>query len=118
MLHVYGIPNCDTVKKARTWLEQNDIHYCFHNFKQEIPTLEQLTEWCEAVGWETLLNKQSSTWRALSEEEKAGAINTQAAVQLMLKNTSIIKRPVVTDESGAVLSVGFKVENFEALATA
>lgn len=118
MIHVYGIPNCDTVKKARTWLDAQSIPYTFHNFKTEPPSKVLLLDWCKQAGWEKLLNKQSSTWRALDDDEKATATNAKKAVAIMMKNYSIIKRPVITDTHGMVLAIGFNIATMESLALA
>ncbi len=112
MLHLYGIPNCDTVKKARTWLDNRELTYSFHNFKMEKPTKSMLKQWCRQAGWQKLVNKQSSTWRALSAEQQAAITDANAAVAVMQQQPSIIKRPVVTDDGGNVLTVGFQDAGF------
>mgnify|MGYP002145554486 CR=1 FL=1 len=79
MVHVYGIPNCDTVKKATTWLKKRRIDFVFHDFKQETIPDQQLKSWCDALSWETVLNKKSSTWRALDPATQAGINNNRSA---------------------------------------
>ena len=104
MIHVYGIPNCDTVKKARTWLDTHGIGYTFHDYKKEGADPARLAAWSDAVGWETLLNRRGTTFRGLSEADKAD-IDRSKALRLMVANASLIRRPVV-EHAGGVL-VGF-----------
>jgi arsenate reductase (glutaredoxin) len=92
---VYGIPNCDTVKKARAWLDGNGVAYRFHDFKKAGVPPDRLQDWSRAVGWEKLLNRQGTTWRKLDPAVQAGAADEAGARQLMLAQPSIIKRPVV-----------------------
>lgn len=108
-LHVYGIPNCDTVKKARRWLDERNVSYVFHDFKKEGVTAEKLQQWSDSIGWETLLNRKGTTWRQLPEEDKAD-VDGNKAIALMQKNTSLIKRPVVESKSG--ISTGFDESRF------
>mgnify|MGYP000857318076 CR=1 FL=1 len=104
-MDVYGIPNCDTVKKALNFLKANNAAYTFHDFKKEGVSREQLEKWAKQLGWETLLNKRGTTWRKLSPEVQA-SVHTQAdAIRLMQEHSSLIKRPVV--EKGNTLSAGF-----------
>lgn len=109
MLHVYGIKNCETVKKALAWLDSHGVKYTFHDFKKEALTPALLDGWIKAVGWETLLNRKGTTWRALPEKVREG-INAASARTLMLENPSIIKRPVVVQ--GANVSCGFDAAEF------
>jgi arsenate reductase (glutaredoxin) len=102
---VYGIPNCDTTKKALTFLKKNKIVFTFHDYKQEGISKVKLEAWCKKTGWETIFNKRSTTWRELSEEEKKKVTDQTAAINIMLKNNSIIKRPVI--EIGEKLITGF-----------
>jgi Spx/MgsR family transcriptional regulator len=106
----YGIPNCDTVKKARTWLEGRGIDYAFHDYKKEGADPGKLAAWSEAVGWETLLNRRGTTFRGLSEADKAD-IDRAKALRLMEANPSLIRRPVV-EHAGGVL-VGFDPDAWE-----
>ena len=109
MITLYGIPNCDTVSKARKWLAAKNIEFQFHNFKKDGLDKETLQGWVESLGWEVLLNKRGMTWRKLSDEQKAD-INKTKAIAIMLENTSIIKRPVL-DIDGQFY-VGFKPEMY------
>jgi len=113
MFTVYGIPNCNTVKKARTWLEQNNIEYTFHDYKKKGITSEKIQEWFKKYPWEKLVNKAGTTWKALSEEEKALVINEESAIDLMIKKTSVIKRPVIEDAAGKAIALGFSEKEFE-----
>jgi len=105
MIILYGIPNCDTVKKARTWLDENGVEYQFHDFKKQGVPPEQLKRWAQAAGWEVLLNRKGTTWRKLDEAAQAGAKDSAGAQALMLANPSVIKRPVV--DWGKDITVGF-----------
>ncbi len=95
MIEVYGIPNCNTVKKAIEWLKEKSLPYRFHDYKKEGIREEKLKEWCGYFGWENLINKAGTTYKKLSEDEKAAIVDEQSAIQIMLSNTSIIRRPVV-----------------------
>jgi len=108
---MYGIPNCDTIKKAKKWLEANGIDYEFHNYKKEGITKSKLKEWCKQTDWEILLNRRGTTWRKLDDATKE-SINKTSAIDIMTEETSIIKRPVV--ETGKELLVGFSEDKFEA----
>ena len=108
---LYGIPNCDTVKKARVWLDGMDIAYIFHDYKKAGADAGQLAGWCDAKGWETILNRAGTTFKKLPDVDKADL--TQAkAIELMLGQPSMIKRPVVEHEGG--LLVGFKEAEWQA----
>lgn len=109
MYKVYGIPNCDTVKKAITWLKENDIPFKFHNYKKEGISQEKLNEWLTQEPWDVLVNKAGTTWKKLSEEEKAN--DHTSAIALMLDKTSVIKRPII--EGDKIVAIGFKSENYE-----
>lgn len=109
MLHIYGIKNCDTVKKSLAWLDGHGTKYTFHDFKKETLTAAQLDGWLKAVGWEVLLNRKGTTWRGLPDNVREG-VNEKTARALMLENPSIIKRPVVV--SGKTVSVGFDADDF------
>jgi Spx/MgsR family transcriptional regulator len=91
----YGIPNCDTVKKARAWLAEHGIAYRFHDFKKEGVPLAHLDRWIEELGWEKLVNRQGTTWRKLDPAAQAGVTNAASAKKLMLDHVSVIKRPIV-----------------------
>ena len=102
---IYGIKNCDTMKKARAWLEAEGVAYDFHDYKSEGIDRTRLEAWSKAVGWETLLNRAGMTFRAVPEKDKAG-ITEKKAIALMLAQPSMIKRPVI--DRGGKLLVGFK----------
>jgi len=114
MITVYGIPNCDTMKKARRWLEANDINYIFHDYKKQGIDEKQLRQWVKQAGWETLLNRRGMMWRKLDESVKE-QINESSAIQVMLDTPSIIKRPVLVKD-GKVQFVGFKESEYQTLA--
>ena len=111
---LYGIPNCDTVKKARTWLADNGHDFIFHDFKKQGLSRELVDGWLEQLGWETLVNRKGMTWRKLSDERKAQIVDKASAAELMLENPSVIKRPVLEAEDG--LLVGFRPELYAARA--
>lgn len=102
---LYGIPNCDTTKKAMAFLNKRGVDFIFHDYKQQGVSRSKLEAWCMQVGWQTLFNKRSTTWRELSEADREKAVNQTAVVKLMLEHSSIIKRPVI--EFGNELMVGF-----------
>jgi len=104
---IYGIPNCDTMKKARAWLEGHGVAYAFHDYRASGLEPETLDKWVERLGWEVLLNKASTSFRALPEKDRQG-IDAARAKALMLANPTIIKRPIL-DFDGRLL-VGFKPE--------
>ncbi|HRO03684.1 MAG TPA: ArsC family reductase [Terricaulis sp.] len=108
---LYGIKNCDTMKKARVWLEAKGVDFTFHDYKAEGVEKAALERWAKAVGWEVLLNRAGTTFRALPEGDKQG-LNEKKAIALMLKQPSMIKRPVL--EQGAKIIVGFKPEIYAA----
>ena len=109
---VYGIPNCDTVKKARAWLAANGVEYTFHDFKKDGVPPASLDRWIEELGWEKLVNRKGTTWRKLDAAVQAGVTDAKSARQLMLENVSVIKRPVV--EWGTKATVGFDEAGFTA----
>lgn len=111
MLKLYGIKNCDSMKKAFTWLGERDIPYEFHDYKKSGVPRDRLVAWCRTLGWKTLLNTKGSTWRKLTPEQQD--ITTQGkAVALMLEQPSIIRRPVI-ETAGGHLLVGFDPTMFE-----
>lgn len=111
MIRLYGIPNCDTVKKARVWLQTEGVAYEFHDFKKHAPTAEQLERWTAAVGWERLLNRQGTTWRKLDAQTQAAVSDARSAQLLMAAQPSVIKRPVVEAAGGEVI-VGFDSDKY------
>tara|TARA_B100000678_G_scaffold279593_1_gene275433 strand:+ start:1083 stop:1430 length:348 start_codon:yes stop_codon:yes gene_type:complete len=100
-----GIPNCDTVKKARRWLDAQGIEHTFRDFKKDGPSQDEIMRWGEAAGWDVLLNKRGTTFRNLDEGEKAD-LTQDKAIALMVQHPSLIKRPVLDHENGTL--VGFK----------
>ncbi|MCG6939448.1 MAG: ArsC family reductase [Gammaproteobacteria bacterium] len=112
MIIIYGIPNCDTMKKARKWLDDNNLDYEFHDYKKRGVPEKNLKQWVSKAGWETVLNKRGTTWRKLDDDIK-NDISETSAIQLMLDNPSIIKRPVL--ECGKSLLIGFNEEEYKTL---
>jgi arsenate reductase (glutaredoxin) len=110
---LYGIRNCDTVKKARQWLEERQIAYTFHDFKTQGVPPEQLDHWLGQVGWEPLLNRKGTTWRKLEPAIQSEAVGTAGARALMLAQSSVIKRPVVEWGSATAVTVGFKADDWQ-----
>lgn len=106
-IKIYGIRNCDTMKKARAWLDGHGVEYGFHDYKIEGIDQKRLEAWCQAVGWEVLLNRAGTTFRKLPELDKK-VLDKRKAVALMQAQPSLIKRPVL--EIGDRLLVGFKPE--------
>ncbi|QCK86976.1 arsenate reductase [Phreatobacter aquaticus] len=109
---IYGIKTCDTVRKARTWLDSHHIAHRFHDFRAEGLDRPTLEAWVAALGWETVLNRQSTTFKELPEAERAG-IDRDAAIRLMLAHPTLVKRPVL-DRDGRY-SVGFKPDVYAGL---
>ncbi len=112
MITVYGIPNCDTVKKARTWLSTHGIKHQFHDFKKQgVPA--ELPTWVDVLGWETLVNRKGTTWRKLEPAAQAAVHDAASALALMQDHASVIKRPVVVWAPGQ-LTVGFDAAAWQA----
>jgi arsenate reductase (glutaredoxin) len=112
-MKVYGIKNCDTVKKALKWLDDNQVSYEFHDFKKLGVTEDKLEQWSTKTGWEPLLNKRGTTWKKLDVEVQSKVTDKVAAFALMQDKTSVIKRPVVETPSGVLL--GFDEEAYKSL---
>ena len=110
MYTLYGIKNCDTVKKARNWLDQNGIAYRFHDFRTDGLTLELLQHFAGHSDWNKLLNRSSTSWRQLSIEQQSD-LSQEKALQLMLTIPTLIKRPVLDTHS--TLIIGYKAENYQ-----
>lgn len=108
-IHIYGIPNCDTVKKARAWLTERGVACQFHDFKKEGVDAAALNAWCEALGWDKLLNRQGTTWRKLAPDSQQAVTDSNSGQGLMREQSSVIKRPVVDWGEGAKprFTVGF-----------
>jgi len=109
MTVLYGIPNCDTIKKAKKWLTDHSIDFSFHDFRKDGLEKKTLDKWSKQVGWETLLNKRGTTWRSVEQSTKDN-INQASALDLMLENPAMIKRPVLT--SGDATSEGFQYSDY------
>jgi Spx/MgsR family transcriptional regulator len=112
MIHLYGIPNCDTVKKARSWLETHGRDYTFHDYKKEGADPDRLAAWIAAAGLDAVVNRKGTTFRKLSDSEKMATEDSHTAVALLVQHTSVIKRPIV-EHAGGVL-VGFREEEWSA----
>jgi Spx/MgsR family transcriptional regulator len=111
MTTLYGIPNCDSVKKARVWLTEHDVSYHFHDFKKQGVPTELLPGWIKAVGLDKLINRKGPTWRKLDPALQASVVDAASATAVMLAHSSVIKRPVVVWADGSV-TVGFDVGLF------
>ncbi len=112
-LTVYGIPNCDSVKKARTWLGAQGLAHTFHDFKKQGVPEAELGQWLKTCGWETVLNRKGTSWRQLDAATQAGVVDAASAQALMLAQASVIKRPVIAWPSGRI-TVGFTPEQWPA----
>ena len=112
MIKLYGIANCDTIKKARTWLNDNGIDYEFHDYKKLGVPEDALKKWCKQLGWEALLNKRGTTWRKLDDKVRDN-VTEESARQIMLDNPSIIKRPLL-DKDGQ-FTLGFSADAYRDL---
>ena len=112
MIKVYGIPNCDTMKQARRWLEANGVEYEFHDYNKSGVPANRLKQWVSKASWETLLNRRGTTWRKLDESVRNG-IDEAAAISVMLAHPSSIKRPVL--EAGKLLLIGFNEAEYRKL---
>lgn len=109
-LTIYGIPNCDMVKKARAWLDQRKVAYVFHDYKKAGADPKKLAKWCGEAGWETVLNRAGTTFKKLPDAAKSG-LDQKKAIALMVEQPSMIKRPIVEHPGG--LLVGFKADEWE-----
>ncbi len=111
-MKIYGIPNCDTIKKTLDWFKANSIAYEFQDYKKESITAAKLKSWFKQVGIDVIINKKSTTWKALSVEEQQAMSNEKTAIAIILKNESIIKRPVI-EQNEKVIMVGFKQTDYD-----
>ncbi len=102
---VYGIPNCNSVKKALDWLDDNKIKYTFHNYKKEGITIEKLQQWCKKLNWETIFNTKGTTWKKIATQYQNKKLTQKEAIDIMIENTSIIKRPII--ETSNKLIIGY-----------
>jgi Spx/MgsR family transcriptional regulator len=112
MIQLYGIPNCDTIKKARAWLEGRGVEYRFHDYKRDGIDESRLRGWVDELGWEALVNRRGTTWRRLPEEVRE-QMDTEAAIRIMLETPSIIRRPVL--DTGQLRHLGFSDTDYERL---
>ena len=112
MYTLYGIPNCNTVKKAMDWLKKNDIAYEFHDYKKKGITEVKLKEWIAQIGWEVLVNKRGTTWKGLDETVQTSITNNHSAIGLMIEKTSVIKRPII-ENGNKIVTVGFDEKEYE-----
>lgn len=111
-MKLYGIPNCNSVKKARDWLDANHITYEFHDFKKQGIDEATIQNWLAQYPWEKLINRAGLTWRGLDEATKSGIINNASAIKLMQIKTSVIKRPILVKES-KILALGFDENTYK-----
>lgn len=111
MIELYGINNCDTVKKARTWLNEHGIDHQFHDFKKQAPSPETIEQWLQHIPLNTLLNKRGTTWRTLTPEQQADCTDQQQAILLMSAKPSLIKRPILIADGKA--HCGFSSEQYQ-----
>lgn len=109
-IRFYGIPNCDTVKRARAWLDGRGVAFVFHDYKKEGAEAARLADWCKARGWEAILNRAGTTFRKVPEAEREG-LDERRAIALMVAQPSMIRRPIVEHPGG--LLVGFKPDEWE-----
>jgi len=111
---LYGIPNCDTVKKARTWLTDQGFEYVFHDFKKQGLPEKALNHWLTTLGWETVVNRKGTSWRKLSPSEQASVTSAHTAKPFLLANPSLVKRPVIEWQSakGTDITVGYQPEQW------
>ena len=112
VLTLYGIPNCDTVKKARHWLEQHGVSYRFHDYKKAGIDAATLKRWCQELGYGQVLNQRGTSWRKLTEAERS-PLNESRALQLMQAQPSLIKRPLI--DTGSRLLLGFSESSYQSL---
>jgi arsenate reductase len=113
-MKLYGIPNCSSVKKAREWLDSNNVAYEFHDFKKQGIDPTTLQNWLNQQPWEKLVNRAGMTWRSLSDAEKSTVRDSATAADLMQAKTSVIKRPVLV-EGDRILMLGFDADKYRVL---
>jgi Spx/MgsR family transcriptional regulator len=109
---LYGISNCDTVKKAKNWLEKKQLNYNFHDFRKQGLEAETIQDWLTQISWEKLLNKRSTTWRNL-EPEVQQSVNADNIIELLVKNPTLIKRPVL--KVNGIINVGFNTDTYQGI---
>ena len=111
-IQLFGIPNCDTVKKARKWCDANGVDYAFHDYKKEGVDRDRLERWADECGWEPLLNRRGTTYRKLDDADKSD-MDRDKALALLVKHPSMIKRPIAQHEDGSRILVGFNESEWE-----
>ena len=116
MITVYGIPNCDTVQRARAWLHANALSHRFHDFRKEGVPESGLDRWLQAPGWDALVNRRGTTWRRLDEATRTAVVDAASARVVLLANPSLIRRPVVDWGAGNACTVGFDSVRWAAFA--
>ena len=112
MITLYGIKNCDTIRKARRWLAEHDVEYRFHDFRADGLNEDMLIPWIDELGWEALLNRRGTTWRKLPQPER-DSIDRGSAIHLMLTQPAVIRRPLL--DTGRVRHIGFSEETYRSL---
>ncbi|MBU2709744.1 ArsC family reductase [Zooshikella harenae] len=110
MITLFGISQCDTIRKARKWLDANNIIYTFHDFRRQGLTTEQVHAWCAELGWEKVLNKRGTTWRQLPEDTK-NTVNETSIIELLAAHPTLIKRPIL--DTGRQRLIGFRETNYQ-----
>lgn len=118
MFKVYGIPNCDTIKKTQKWLDGKQVKFESHNYRKDGVDRDTLEKWLDQQPLEKLLNKASTTFKALSDDAKQAALTREGAIELMLEKPTVIKRPVIENADGKVVAIGFKEAEYEELFSA
>lgn len=113
-MKLYGTPNCNTVKKARAWLDEHGVAYEFHDYKKQGVDLAMLESWLAQMPWEKLVNRAGMTWRGLSDAEKSAVTDNASAVALMIEKPSVIRRPVMAD-GARLVTIGFDASEYAAL---
>lgn len=113
-MHLFGIPNCNTVKKARDFLSSHQVDYTFHDFKKQGVSAKLLANWTQQMPWEQLVNRAGMTWRNLSDAEKLAVVDAESAIDLMLNKSSVIKRPVLVRDD-TIIALGFSEAAYQAL---
>ncbi|RYF38710.1 MAG: ArsC family reductase [Comamonadaceae bacterium] len=114
---LYGIPNCDTVKRARAWLDDHALAYRFHDFKKDGVPEAELDRWLATPGWETVVNRRGTTWRRLDDATRDSVVDASSARAVLIANASLIKRPVVSWAPGTPATVGFDAASWAARST-
>ncbi|MPW35216.1 ArsC family reductase [Vibrio sp. B1Z05] len=107
---MYGIPNCDTIKKAKKWLQEHQIEFTFHDYRKQGITSDMVSEFCDHLGWELVLNKRGTTYRQLDDEQKQ-SLNHDSAITLLVEHPAMIKRPII--RVGEQLHIGFKADQYD-----